>query len=175
MKIFIAGARNIKALDDNVKGHISSICEKGHDILVGDCYGVDASIQMLCVKKNYKNVTIYASNGLARNNIGHWTVKSIPVNPSVRGFDFYRQKDLAMSHDADFGYMVWDGVSKGTLCNIISLISQNKLTEVHLAPVSKTLRIQTHDDLEKLIAACPQETQRTYMQMLPQPTQVSLF
>ena len=69
MKVFIAGARSIKSLDYSVQKRIASICNKGYDILVGDCYGVDVSVQSFCANRIYKNVTVYASNGIARNNI----------------------------------------------------------------------------------------------------------
>ena len=62
MKVFIAGAKNIKTLDADVQRRVASICEKGNDILVGDCYGVDSSVQKLCAKRGYPRVTVYASN-----------------------------------------------------------------------------------------------------------------
>ena len=182
MKVFIAGAKNIKTLDADVQRRVASICEKGNDILVGDCYGVDSSVQKLCAKRGYPRVTVYASNGLARNNIGHWAVKDVEVNTTDKGFDFYRQKDIAMSRDADCGYMVWDGESKGTLCNIISLVLQNKLVLVRLVQVTKTVQIRTTDDLARLIAACPAATRENFKKFerqakaqMVQPTQLSMF
>lgn len=175
MKVFIAGAKNISALDDAVQQRIASICAKGYDILVGDCSGVDSAVQAFCANHHYPNVTVYASNGIARNNIGLWPIKTVPVNRSVRGFDFYRQKDIAMSKDADCGYMVWDGMSKGTLCNIVSLISQRKLVLVRLVPISKTVRIQTQEELARLIAACPADAKKVYAKLAQQPVQMSLF
>lgn len=159
MKVFIAGAKDIRTLDVNAKKRIESICSKEYDILVGDCYGVDSAVQKLCADASYQHVTVYASNGKPRNNIGHWPVKSIPVPSSVRGFDFYRQKDVAMSIDADCGYMIWDGKSKGTLSNIISLVSNDKCTVVYLDPIAKTICLQSQEDLLRLISACPTETQ----------------
>lgn len=122
MKIFLAGAKNLKHLDLPVQTKIMSICRANHDILVGDCYGVDSAVQKLCADVGYPHVTVYASNGKARNNIGNWKVKNIPVEKQMQGFAFYRQKDIAMGMDADCGFMIWDGKSKGTLRNIIQLI-----------------------------------------------------
>lgn len=45
MKVFVAGSKNISSLDREVQRRLSSICEKGYSILVGDCYGVDSQVQ----------------------------------------------------------------------------------------------------------------------------------
>ena len=37
MKIFIAGARSITDIDNFVINKLRSICDKGFDVLVGDC------------------------------------------------------------------------------------------------------------------------------------------
>ena len=122
MKVFIAGARAIKSLDNYATQRLEDICEKQCDILVGDCYGVDSAVQMFCKKRFYENVTVYASNGKARNNFGDWKIEAVPVEPNYSGFDFYRQKDIAMAKDAECGYMIWDGKSKGTYQNILTLL-----------------------------------------------------
>lgn len=65
MKIFVAGARSITELDDDMQQRVNSICDKDNDIIVGDSYGVDAAVQELCAKRVYNKVTVYASNGEA--------------------------------------------------------------------------------------------------------------
>ena len=182
MKIFVAGARSITELDDDMQERVNSICDKNNDIIVGDSYGVDAAVQELCAKRGYSKVTVYASNGDTRNNVGNWPVKEVEVDASVKGFDFYRQKDISISRDAECGYMIWDGESKGTLCNIISLALQNKLVLVRLAQVKKTVQIRTADELARLIAACPAATQENFKmferqakERETQAAQISLF
>lgn len=118
MKVFVAGSKNISSLNSEVQRRLSSICEKGYSILVGDCYGVDSQVQKFCFHNNYRDVSVYANNGLPRNNIGAWPVKTIIVTASVKDFEFYSKKDAAMCRDADYGYMIWDGRSKGTLRSI---------------------------------------------------------
>ena len=175
MKVFIAGARNIKALDVAVQKRLASICDNDYDILVGDCYGVDSSVQNYCANRNYKNVTVYASNGIARNNSGRWTIKAVSVAPSAKGFDFYRQKDLSMSNDADCGFMIWDGQSKGTLHNIIDLVYQHKPVIVYLAPAAKTFKVSSTAGLGCLISLCPNDTQDNYRNILNKAEQMSLL
>lgn len=158
MKIFIAGAKSITRLDAYVQRKLSSIYQKGFEVLVGDCYGVDASVQKYYADLNYSNVIIFSSNGKTRNNIGHWNVKNIPVPDGVRGFDFYAQKDIAMATEADYGFMIWDGESRGTLNNITNMVAQNKDVLVYLLPQKKRFVITCPDDLTSLISVCSSET-----------------
>lgn len=134
MKVFVAGARAIKSLDKYATQRLEDICEKQCDILVGDCYGVDSAVQLFCKKRFYENVTVYASNGVARNNLGNWRIEAVPVKPNSSGFDFYRQKDIAMAEAAECGYMIWDGKSKGTYQNILTLLDMRKKVLVYIVP-----------------------------------------
>lgn len=68
-----------------------TLCQKGYDVLVGDCYGVDASVQRFYSNLGYCNVTVFANNGKARNNIGNWNIRCVTVPSYFRGFDFYKR------------------------------------------------------------------------------------
>lgn len=111
MKIFIAGPRAIKELDKNISVKLENICAKSYEVLVGDADGIDSSIQKLLQIKSYRNVTVFASNGIARNNYGDWNIETVEVDNDVTGFDFYAQKDLEMAKRADIGFMIWNGKS----------------------------------------------------------------
>lgn len=162
MKIFIAGARSITTIPAPVQQRMMNICRSGYEVLVGDCYGVDASVQTFYSKLGYKNVVVYAGNGKARNNIGHWYVQNVPIPTYLRGFDFYKQKDVTMANEADYGLMIWDGKSRGTLNNIINLIAQNKKVLVYLATPDTMAVIKDVDDLNTLIECCPAKTRALY-------------
>ena len=71
--------------------------------------GIDSSVQEYLSQRKYKNVKLYASNGIARNNYGNWRVENVEVDSNIKGFDFYAQKDLQMVKDADIGFMIWNG------------------------------------------------------------------
>lgn len=47
----------------------------------------------------------------------------------MSGYEFYRQKDIVMAADCDCGYMIWDGVSKGTRQNIEDLKRLGKFVQ----------------------------------------------
>lgn len=150
MKIFIGGSANIRNLDEEVKEKLLSIYQKGFSVLVGDCYGVDTSVQKFYSDLKYNNVTIFASNGKARNNIGNWNICNVPVPSYIKGFDFYKQKDIAMAKNADYGFMIWDGRSKGTLNNIFNLVSQHKTVLVYIQPSKQMVVVKTLSDLNDL-------------------------
>ena len=45
MKVFIAGAKSIKKIDDIIEKKLVSISQKSYDVLIGDCHGVDKAVQ----------------------------------------------------------------------------------------------------------------------------------
>lgn len=172
MKIFIAGARSVQNLDASVQQRMMTICQKGYDVLVGDCYGVDASVQRFYSNLGYSNVTVFASNGKARNNIGGWNIRNVAVPSCVHGFDFYKQKDIAMTNEADYGFMIWDGKSRGTLNNTINLIMQHKTVLMYLTTIDRMVVIKTLDDLNKVVGVCTPKTQVTYSKLLQESVPV---
>lgn len=128
-RIFIGGSKTIYKIDDNVKEKLQEIIKNQYDVLIGDCFGVDKAVQEFFYENRYRNVTVYVSGENVRNNVGNFKVCNIPTDKE--GFEFYRQKDIAMANEADCGFMIWDGKSKGTLNNIADILSQNKTCEVY--------------------------------------------
>lgn len=144
MKIFIGGSKTINTLDENVKEKLQEIIKNKYDVLVGDCNGIDTAVQRFFYDNGYRNVTVYASGNVTRNNIGNFKVKYIKTDK--KGFEFYRQKDIAMAKDADCGFMIWNGKSRGTLHNMFDLALQNKACEVYFTE-SKTIKYFKFFDL----------------------------
>ena len=56
-----------------------------------------------------------------------------------------------MSNDCDFGFMLWDSKSNGTLNNIRRLIGMNKLSIVCLSYTRKSYKIETEQQLDKML------------------------
>jgi hypothetical protein len=132
MKIFIGGSISIHNLNCDVKERFNKFIAEQAEILVGDAYGIDSLVQMYLSDKNYSNVTIYASNGKARNNIGNWKIKAVNVGCNLYGRAFFTQKDIAMTNDCDCALMIWDGNSKGTFANIERLKERHKNCDVYV-------------------------------------------
>lgn len=151
MKIFIAGARSIVLADSFIYAKLNSICEHQHQIIVGDCHGVDAMVQQYLAERQYQDVVVYASNGRPRNNIGKWNVTNVPVPSSMPRYAFYRQKDIAMAEDADYGFMIWDGVSRGTAQNILTLARQGKKVLIYNPHTKNQAIVRSYSDAQQLV------------------------
>ncbi len=120
MKLFISGSKSISILSDEVKSLLDTFIATDAEILVGDCYGVDAAVQKYLESKGYCNVTIYCSGETSRNNFAPSAkVRSCAeAAKGLTGSTFQYVKDIQMTQDCDQALMVWDGKSKGTGENI---------------------------------------------------------
>ena len=108
MKVFIAEPRIVREIDKNIIFKLENICDKNYEILIGDAAGIDSCVQKFLQFKLYKNVIVFASKGIARNNYGDWKIEKVEVSNQVTGFEFYAQKDLQMAKKADVGFMIWN-------------------------------------------------------------------
>ena len=150
--VFISGSLSVTELSDFARAHVRSIVTNRMNVLIGDAYGADKAIQQELYKKyDYPFVTVYASNGKARNNVGNSKIKAVDVPSGIYGREFYTYKDVAMSNDCDFGFMLWDGKSKGTLNNIRRLLCMNKISIVCLSYTRKSYKIETKQQLNNML------------------------
>ena len=102
------------------KVFIDQFIENNDEILIGDCYGVDAVVQKYIESKGFSNVTVYCSGVTPRNNF----ISSAKIHScteaakGLTGSDFHYVKDIKMANDCDQALMIWDGKSKGTAENL---------------------------------------------------------
>ena len=120
MKLFISGSKSISVLPDDAKQALNEYMANGTEILVGDCYGVDAAVQMYLDSKGYSNVIVYCSGETPRNNFvtGAKVCSYAEAAKGLTGSAFHYVKDIQMANDCDQAIMIWDGKSKGTAENI---------------------------------------------------------
>jgi len=55
-----------------------------------------------------------------------------------------------MAEDCDYGLMIWDTKSTGTLSNTIELLRRKKLSLVYINKLKEFLKVKEVSDLEKL-------------------------
>lgn len=151
LKVFIAGPRNVNELDKNILIKLENICNKNYDVLIGDAIGMDSYVQQFLHSKLYKNVTVFASNGIVRNNYGFWNVENVPVEHNVTGFDFYARKDLEMAKKADIGFMIWNGKSRGTFNNMVNLLGLKKEIILYYLPNQMFYHFKEIMDLKEFL------------------------
>jgi hypothetical protein len=90
--------------------------------------------------------------GGCRNNIGNWPTRAVSAdNPGRRDFAYYSTKDRVMTDEADYGLMLWDGESRGTLTSIVDLVARGKPVAVYFAPKKTFYTLRDSSELEMLL------------------------
>ncbi len=111
--------------------------------MVGDANGADRAVQQYLSQEDYKRVIIFCTEGICRNNLGNWPTRTIRAeNPARRDFEFYRAKDRAMVEEADYGLMLWDGKSRGTLMNAVGIIRRGRPLVLYVASTKSFLTLR---------------------------------
>lgn len=156
-KIFFGGSRSLGRLNPAITTRLRNVIANNHTVLIGDASGVDKAIQSFFATEGYRNLVVYCMDGDCRNNVGDWRVKSIDSCGKKKDFAYFAMKDAQMSADADYGFMIWDGESKGTLNNVLNLIQQGKSALVYRSASQEFLQINAMDDVVCLVAGCSAE------------------
>ena len=151
MKVFVGGSRNISRIPAEVKLRLNNIIQSCGTILIGDANGTDKSVQKYLTDVGYDNVIVYFVGDNFRNNVGNWKTKKISYEGRKKDFQFFVRKDMAMSEEADYGFMLWDGVSKGTINNALNLIRENKKVLMFHSRRKQFIPIHGIDDLRELL------------------------
>ena len=139
--IFIGGSRHISCLPSEIKDRLNKIIDNQHCVLVGDANGADKAVQKHFADAAYDKVTVFCTGDNYRNNLGHWPTHNVEPPRGAKGFQFYAAKDREMATKADFGLMIWDGKSPGTLLNVLRLAKAGKISVLYNAPEKKSLNI----------------------------------
>jgi len=124
---------------------------EGLTVLIGDANGADKAIQKFFADRQYSNVLVFYSGKACRNNLGDWDTRAVKVSRATRDFKFYTAKDLAMCEEADYGFMMWDGASQGTVNNILNLLERGKKVVVYHSPAREFLTFRAPADAEELL------------------------
>ena len=66
-------------------------------------------------------------------------------------------KDAEMANKAEYGFMLWDGKSAGTINNVLNLLSKQKKTLIYFSPKKKFYTISNIDILTQLLKSCNEE------------------
>lgn len=136
MKLFIGGSKTIGKLPDKAAEAIAAVCREDHEILIGDCYGVDLAAQRLLAELEYEKVTVFTACPKARNKLRDWQEQRIVTDQT--GYAAHRKKDQVMIDACDLAIFIWDGKTKGTCANINEIKNAGKRVIV-FDPQGKTI------------------------------------
>jgi hypothetical protein len=151
IKVFISGSMRIKQLDKNVLSRINNILEKKYEVIVGDADGVDSSVQEYLKQKGAKSVLVYCAGSRPRNNIGNWETNNVETTSKPGTRAYFTAKDFEMANDCDYGLMIWDSKSTGTLSNTIELLNRHKKSLVYVNKAREFITVSDVTDLRKLL------------------------
>jgi probable addiction module antidote protein len=150
--IFIGGSRHVSRLPPEVKKRLDNVVASGHSVIVGDANGADKAVQKHFLDKHYDKVTVFCSGTAPRNNLGTWLTNHVDAPRSAKGFQFYAAKDRQMAREADFGLMIWDGKSAGTVLNVLRLAIAGKIAVLFNVPDKNVVNIKSVDGWRNFIA-----------------------
>lgn len=159
-KVFVGGSRQVSRLPSQVKERLNNVVESSFPILVGDANGADKAVQKHLLESGYRSVTVFCSGEICRNNLGHWPAQFIHAPRDAKGFQFYAAKDREMARVADFGLMIWDGKSAGTLLNVLRLIRAGKKAVLLNVPQKSTTILKNAQNWDSFLAQCSSELWR---------------
>lgn len=150
--VFIAGSIKIKRLHPMFVERIANIVRKRMPIIVGDANGADASIQAELVAQSASDVTVFCTGDKPRNNLGGWNVHRVQSSAQKGTRAYFTAKDIEMAEQAEYGLMLWDAASTGTLSNVFELLSQGKKSVVFVNRETKFLDVKQGNDVLDLVS-----------------------
>jgi hypothetical protein len=149
--VFVAGSITIKKLPSAFAERLATLVEKGLHVLVGDANGADKAIQEELRRHEDAQVTVYCAGLRPRNNLGNWSVRTVASDAKPGTRQYFVAKDLAMASIADFGLMLWDSKSPGTLGNVIELSARGKPSVVFLVHDGAFATVRDSSGLKSLV------------------------
>jgi probable addiction module antidote protein len=152
--IFIGGSRHVSRLPSEVKKRLDNVVTSGYQIVVGDANGADKAVQKHLLDSHYDKVTVFCSGDTARNNLGNWHIRRVEPPKSAKGFQFYAAKDRQMAREADFGLMIWDGKSPGTVLNVLRLVQAGKISVLFNVPDKSAVNIKSTEHWREFLSDC---------------------
>ena len=165
-QVFFGGSRKISRLNQAVKKRTDNIIANGYRIWLGDDNGADKAMQKYLSEKKYQNVLVFCMGDICRNNVGKWKTRNVYSSRNKKDFTYYSTKDNLMAEEADYGFMLWDGKSKGTLNNILNLCNRNKKILVYFSVTENFYNIQYKQDVSELLEHCEPDLLRKFDQVL---------
>jgi hypothetical protein len=154
--VFLSGSRSISRLASTVRERLDNIISKDLAVVVGDANGADKAMQKYLAEKHYRDVTVFHVGAVPRNNVGNWPTKYVETESYLKGWEYYANKDKQMAKSADFGMVLWDGESAGSIHNVFELLSHHKKIVIFFAPAKEFVNAnETRDALELLHRAAP--------------------
>ncbi len=149
--VFIAGSISISHLHERVQERINKIASSEFSVVVGDADGADTSIQECLRANSARNVTVFCTGPTPRNNVAAWPVHRVESKAKAGSRAYFTAKDVEMARNSDYGLMIWDCKSTGTLSNVLELLSEKKKSLVFVNKVREFITVADVSGLDQLV------------------------
>lgn len=150
--VFIAGSIKIKRLDPLFIERIENVVREGMQVVVGDANGADTSIQKELLRLRAEKVIVFCADDKPRNNVGQWPVERVRASAAPGTRAFFTAKDVEMASRADFGLMLWDAASTGTLSNVLQLLARQRKCVVFVNKQRSFVNVKEKGDILELVS-----------------------
>jgi hypothetical protein len=87
-------------------------------------------------------------------------MRKIDAPKNLKGFQFYAAKDREMAREADFGLMIWDGKSPGTILNVLRLVRAGKIAVLFNVPDKRAINFKAQSDWDSFLSRCSDKLRR---------------
>jgi hypothetical protein len=149
-KVFIGGPRTLESLHPGVKQRLDTYMDKGRQVLIGDADGADKAVQAYLKVKRHRDVQVYFVGNEPRNNLGKWVVRQVDPDGAKRGLERDAARDRVMAHEAEAGFMVWDGKDVDTIMNVWRLVVLRKTTVIFDSRTQSLFNVRTAKDWRQM-------------------------
>ena len=149
--VFIAGSISISRLHKKVQERINKIASSDFEVVVGDADGADTSIQQCLREARANHVTVYCTGDKPRNNVADWPTHRVRSDAREGSRAYFTAKDLEMARRSDYGLMIWDCKSTGTLSNVIELLKEKKKSLVFVNKMTDFVTVSDAVGLDSLL------------------------
>jgi len=170
--VFIGGSRSLTRLNYTIRTRVDNIMRQQFTVILGDANGADKAMQSYFAAKGYAHVTVYCMDDRCRNNIGNWPTQRILADRPKKDFAYYATKDEEMARAASYGFMLWDGRSKGTLNNLLNLLRQQKKVLVYFSPDQSCSTLRSVEELGALLHKCRNDDRQKFEKEFPLPVSI---
>jgi hypothetical protein len=157
-KVFFGGSRKLGRLNKELRERIDKVINQNFLVLLGDANGADRAFQQYLTEKSYQNVLVFCAGDTCRNNVGGWKTRHVSLERCQKNFQYYAARDKEMSEEADYGFMLWDGKSKGTLNNIVNMLERDKSVLVYFSLKKLFFTLKSRDDLSGILSYCDRQS-----------------
>ncbi|WP_367293756.1 hypothetical protein [Lactococcus lactis] len=185
--VFLSGSLSGKELPKIVSEWVDRYILNKCNFVLGDAKGIDSLFQDYLLLQKYNRVKIFGVKNIARNKADEdWDYFKVNVPFQFRKTDrmLFLFRDFYLSKQADGGIVVWEperkvrgrqSVSKGSLFNMINLLSEEKNVVLYYIPNEEIRILRSLDELFSLYIRGNQVLEKAWNELIRMRKQIIAY